>query len=230
MIQRQGVSVSQVRSNPNTPAASQSFGAGTSSAASPGPSDSSVDSGSLQSSLRERLANLPDLSKIILTLLVLIASGGLYAMHWRTKSLASSLQATTASAKPADSPVKAFATTLISTRALIAQVQADSTRLTSGPTITADPFHYTRQRPVEVPVPQVAPSARADDNELRKALASLSLQSILAGRTSYCLINNQLYAVGQTVGPFTIESISPAAVVLRAGESRFELTMTLTVR
>ncbi len=222
--------MSQVRSNPNPHGPAQPFGVGASSSSTLGPSESLIDAASTHSSLRERLANLPDLSKIILTLLVLVACVGLYAMHWRTKSLASSLQATTQSVKPADSPVKAFATTLISTRALIAQVQSDSTRLTSAPTITADPFHYTRQRPIEVALPQVTPSARNDDVELRKALASLSLQSILAGRTSYCLINNQLYAVGQTVGPFTIESISPAAVILRSGDYRFELKMSLPNR
>jgi hypothetical protein len=40
-----------------------------------------------------------------------------------------------------------------------------------------------------------------------------------------CMINNSLYLEGQQVESFTIERISPNAVVVRNGSYRFELRM-----
>jgi hypothetical protein len=72
-------------------------------------------------------------------------------------------------------------------------------------------------------------TARKREAEARaatlKAAQALNLQFIVSGRKKSCLINNSRYAEGDAVGEFVIESISADAVVVKKGESRFELRM-----
>jgi preprotein translocase subunit SecG len=58
-----------------------------------------------------------------------------------------------------------------------------------------------------------------------KAAQALNLQFIVVGKKKSCLINNGRYLEGQQVGEFTIESISPNAVVISKDDARFELKM-----
>lgn len=59
-----------------------------------------------------------------------------------------------------------------------------------------------------------------------KAVQALQLQTIMhGGANSACMINNALYQEGQQVDGFTVEKISPGAVVVRSGPYRFELKM-----
>jgi hypothetical protein len=58
-----------------------------------------------------------------------------------------------------------------------------------------------------------------------KAAQTLNLQFIVSGRKKSCLINNTRYVEGDTVGEFTVESIAADSVVIRKGETRFELRM-----
>jgi hypothetical protein len=58
-----------------------------------------------------------------------------------------------------------------------------------------------------------------------KAAQALSLQFVMSGRKKSCMINNAMYVEGQTVGEFSVESISANAVVIRKDDARFELKM-----
>ena len=59
-----------------------------------------------------------------------------------------------------------------------------------------------------------------------KAVQNLTLQSVISSETHRaCMINNTLYSEGQQVDSFTIEKISPHAVVVKTGAYRFELKM-----
>jgi len=96
--------------------------------------------------------------------------------------------------------------------------------------LTANPFRMT---PLEDP----SKGARPDDERTKKqreeeriavlkAVNALQLQSVMhSDAKSSCMINNSLYTEGQQVDGFTIEKISPNAVIVRNGSYRFELRM-----
>lgn len=57
-----------------------------------------------------------------------------------------------------------------------------------------------------------------------RAVQSLQLQSVYVDdKNRSCVINNGMYAEGQQVDQFTIESIATGSVVVRTGAFRFEL-------
>jgi hypothetical protein len=76
-------------------------------------------------------------------------------------------------------------------------------------------------------VDTVAAEKRAAEDRAKtlKSAQSLSLQFIMSGKRKGCMINNTVYREGETIGDFTIDTISPDAVVIRKGEARFELRM-----
>ncbi|MDB5297396.1 MAG: hypothetical protein JWO31_3379, partial [Phycisphaerales bacterium] len=57
------------------------------------------------------------------------------------------------------------------------------------------------------------------------AAHGLKLQSVLVGSRRAALVNNVLVQEGGEVDGFTVEKISPGAVVVRSGVYRFELRM-----
>jgi hypothetical protein len=96
--------------------------------------------------------------------------------------------------------------------------------------LTANPFRMTPLADAGTPV--------APDNERDKKLReeeriavlkdvnALQLQSVMhSDARKSCMINNSLYLEGQQVESFTIEKISPNAVIVRHGSYRFELRM-----
>src|SRR5258706_5017281 len=96
--------------------------------------------------------------------------------------------------------------------------------------LTANPFRMTPLADAGTPA--------APDNERDKKLReeeripalkdvnSLQLQSVMHSEArKSCMINNSLYREGQEVESFTIEKISPNAVIVRHGSYRFELRM-----
>jgi hypothetical protein len=58
-----------------------------------------------------------------------------------------------------------------------------------------------------------------------KAAQGLTLQFIVSGRKKSCMINNAKYGEGDTVGEFTVDSITATSVVVSKGSARFELKM-----
>lgn len=99
------------------------------------------------------------------------------------------------------------------------------------PSTTQIPLSDLRTNPFRASA--VKPDGEAADRKRReeerqlvlKAVGGLQLQSILAGARKSCMINNTLYQEGQQVGQFTIEKISPSAVIIKSGAYRFELKM-----
>ena len=96
--------------------------------------------------------------------------------------------------------------------------------------LTANPFRMTPLADAGTPA--------APDNERDKKLReeeriavlkdvnALQLQSVMHSEArKSCMINNSLYREGQEVESFTIEKISPNAVIVRHGSYRFELRM-----
>ena len=58
-------------------------------------------------------------------------------------------------------------------------------------------------------------------------MQNLALQSVIVSDArSACMINRTLYTEGQQVDIFTIERITPTAVIVKANGFRFELKMT----
>src|SRR2546426_863445 len=59
-----------------------------------------------------------------------------------------------------------------------------------------------------------------------KAVQTLQLQTVvIRANRKACMINNTMYQEGESVESFTIEKISPSAVIVRSGVYRFELKM-----
>jgi hypothetical protein len=96
--------------------------------------------------------------------------------------------------------------------------------------LTANPFRMT-------PLDDAGKTPRLDDERAKKqreeeriavlkAVNALQLQSVMhSDARQSCMINNSLYLEGQQVEGFTIEKISPNAVIVRNGSYRFELRM-----
>jgi len=96
--------------------------------------------------------------------------------------------------------------------------------------LTANPFRMTPLADAGTPVaPDNERDKRAREEEriaVLKAVNGLQLQSVMhSDARKSCMINNSLYLEGQQVEDFTIEKISPNAVIVRKGSYRFELKM-----
>ncbi len=96
--------------------------------------------------------------------------------------------------------------------------------------LTANPFRMT---PVDDGSKPVAHDNERDKKQreeeriaILKSVNALQLQSVMHSEArKSCMINNSLYLEGQEVESFTIERISPNAVIVRNGAYRFELRM-----
>jgi hypothetical protein len=96
--------------------------------------------------------------------------------------------------------------------------------------LTANPFRMTPLEDAGKPAQPDDERAKRQREEERvavlKAVNALQLQSVMHSEIkSSCMINNSLYTEGQQVEGFTIEKISPNAVIVRNGSYRFELRM-----
>ena len=96
--------------------------------------------------------------------------------------------------------------------------------------LTANPFRMTPLADAGTPIaPDNERDKRAREEEriaVLKAVNGLQLQSVMhSDARKSCMINNSLYLEGQQVEEFTIEKISPNAVIVRKGSYRFELKM-----
>jgi hypothetical protein len=95
--------------------------------------------------------------------------------------------------------------------------------------LQTNPFRFADANPDGTPADEDEAAAKKKAEEAKaatlKAAQALNLQFIVVGRKKSCLINNVRYLEGQTLGEFTIDSISPNAVIVRKDEARFELKM-----
>jgi Type II secretion system protein B len=95
--------------------------------------------------------------------------------------------------------------------------------------LQTNPFRLLPPKQVEKPANESEAAARRRLEEERQSAAlaanSLRLTSIINGRVPTCMINGRAYKAGQKVEGFTIEQITPGAVVVRTGQFRFEVPL-----
>lgn len=94
--------------------------------------------------------------------------------------------------------------------------------------LQTNPFRLREPKPVAEEVVEAVPSRVREDEERQRIVAdanALELQSVVRGGRSACLLNNNLYHVGDQIGSFTVEEIRPKSIIVRQGKYRFELTM-----
>jgi hypothetical protein len=95
--------------------------------------------------------------------------------------------------------------------------------------LQTNPFRLLPPKAVEKPANESEAAARRRMEEERQAAESavnnLRLTSIINGRVPTCMINGKAYRAGQKVEGFTIEQITPGAVVVRVGSFRFEVQL-----
>jgi hypothetical protein len=95
--------------------------------------------------------------------------------------------------------------------------------------LQTNPFRQLPPKQVEKPANESEAAARRRMEEERQSAAlaanSLRLTSIINGRVPTCMINGRAYKAGQKVEGFTIEQITPGAVVVRTGQFRFEVPL-----
>lgn len=182
--------------------------------------------------------------------LVLLAGGGLYAMHTRTAAAAVRMAEVDASATDVDTllaggreGISALARSVRSTRDLVARlttrhdvdesnIQLASAARTPDASTPAERDPFTLKptevaRPIETKPQTDEPDREQLRNEALAAARQLQVQSILHGSARRsCLINGKLFFEGQAIDSrFTVVSISPDAVIVRSGEFRFELRL-----
>jgi len=95
--------------------------------------------------------------------------------------------------------------------------------------LQTNPFRLLAPKTPDKPVNETEAAARRRLEEERSAAAAavnnLRLTSIINGRVPTCMINGKAYRAGQKVEGFTIEQITPGAVVVRVGQFRFEVPL-----
>ncbi|HQY87938.1 MAG TPA: hypothetical protein PK402_04720, partial [Tepidisphaeraceae bacterium] len=133
-------------------------------------------------------------STLVMGGLIVVSGAGLYAMHLHTRPSAATIITPASEDAIGPQTIIAFQHTIEETRKLVDAVQTPSDVINASLFQISDPFTYVLQHPPEraADSPTAAP-ARSDHDALRNEVLRLNLQSILRGRTNYCLVNNQLF-------------------------------------
>lgn len=126
------------------------------------------------------------------------------------------------------SDMRQWQTTLALSDAAIEALKQDPAALQTPLTdLKGNPFCPTGALASETPEVDSAAARRRQEEqreEAMRAVQALRLTSIISGSLHRaCLINNALYQEGQEADGFSIEEITPSAVVVRKGIYRFEL-------
>jgi hypothetical protein len=198
-------------------------------------SDNTVTDATVEENRPAKPRRRIDVSTIGLIAILLVVEAGVAAMYLETRRVQRTIDAV---AKPTaaggvidkgQSSLVELEKTIVQTRQLVARVNAQNTTVNVSNQEVGDPFEYVPQLPdpdvgtepvardASVPDPRAVLAAQAD---------KIVVQSVLIGpaRRS-CLLDGNLYFEGQTIGPFTVESIAPEQVVLRSGTFTFVRTI-----
>jgi len=178
---------------------------------------------------------------VAMFVILALAGAGTYFMYLRTgpqtAGAATDPKAQQVISKYMADPQKSAAGTkkmLKDTEAIVAQLKNASPKLVPLGELSGNPFRVAP--PADAANASVANLAIDAEREKKRreeerqavvrAVGNLQLQSVMSGGArSSCMINNVLYTEGQQVEAFTVEKISPNAVVVRSGTYRFELRM-----
>jgi hypothetical protein len=95
------------------------------------------------------------------------------------------------------------------------------------------PVHYVKKNPFQMRMNEGEAQARKDETDrqqrreaLQRRVEQLQLQSVMGGQRPVAMIGGDMRQAGDTVGPFTIESISDLQVTLSAEGHTFTLSMS----
>jgi hypothetical protein len=180
-------------------------------------------------------------STLVMFGVLVIGAGGLFAMykHSGPKAAGAAVTKETAEARKTistflsgpDAGFKTLEDRLKNTEKVV-QRFAKYPSATQVPLsdLTTNPFrqHTEHAKKDNSELSEAAEKKKRDDERLavKKAAEGLQVQSIMFGDTrKACMINNVMYREGQSFDNFTIEKISPAAVIIKNGPYRFELRM-----
>ena len=95
--------------------------------------------------------------------------------------------------------------------------------------LKANPFHsmIAKLEPTEDPAEIARVKKEAEKAAIMKTAQAMQLQSIvIRANRKTCMINNAMYQEGDTVDAFSVDKITPNAVIVKSGAYRFELRMT----
>jgi hypothetical protein len=165
---------------------------------------------------------------------ILLGAAGYYLMYARTGPQTAA--AATAESEQADQTINQFLSSgeanaremrklRETTDKVVAQFQGAAPTQVPVNELQANPFKYAQENDEAT---NAAAAQKKRDEERAAAVAAaqtLQLQTILSGAKKTCMINNQMYTEGQSVGGFTIETISADGVVVKSGAYRFKLKM-----
>lgn len=180
------------------------------------------------------------INRSALTLFVIIAIGCAvtYFMYLRTgpqsaraadPTLASAESAIDDFMKGGNSNIALLRRLLDGTAKIVEQFR-DYTNVAQVPLsdLKANPFHSMTAK-VELaddPVEIARLKKEAERTALAKVAGTMQLQSIVIRQNKKaCIINNTMYQEGDTFDAFTVEKITPGAVIVKSGSFRFELRM-----
>ncbi len=184
---------------------------------------------------------------MLIVILFLVAAGSLYAMRMGQSDLNSGIVAKDVEAKieqalakltkpetlPKGDPLLAANMDLLlnDTNDILIMFEND-------PTNQQVPLRFVKKNPFVLPIYrkidegarppselEAELAAKKHLDNLNKELAALDLQSIVQGARPVAIISGEFYQPGQTVGSFTIQSISHLQTVLVSGEHSFTLEM-----
>ena len=128
---------------------------------------------------------------------------------------------------------------LVTMKKMLRETDAVVKQFLTYPSVTQVPLEDLRTNPFQmsaVPEPGATTNAKELEREKKRreeerqavlrSVQNLQLQSVMSSdKSKSCMINNVLYTEGQQVEQFTVEKISPNAVIVRNAAFRFELKM-----
>ncbi len=172
---------------------------------------------------------------LVMFAVLLLGGAGLFFMHRQTgpraagaavaKESAQAKQTISSFLSGGDASIRSMEKLLRNTEKVVQQFLA-------YPSMTQIPLKELRTNPFRQHEEKKEGMSDAGEKKKReeerlailKAVQGLELQSIMCSDTrKACMVNNTLYREGQSIDNFSIEKISPAAVVVKNGPYRFEL-------
>lgn len=175
-------------------------------------------------------------STLVLIVLVALGGAGLYLMQLKTgpkaAAAAEAVEANntiTTFLSGGDSNIKMMEQALRETEQIVARfMKFPAAAQVPLHELQTNPFRELKAQEDAAPPSDVVSKRRKEEERqaVLKAVQMLQLQSVMHGSSQKsAMINNALYREGQTVEGFTVDKISPNAVVVRQGQYRFELRM-----
>jgi hypothetical protein len=90
--------------------------------------------------------------------------------------------------------------------------------------LKSNPFRFYKPKAADTSAADLAKMDAKDKDRVARAAGQLKLQFVISSGTSRsCMIGNKMYTEGQEIDGFTVDKITPTAVIVKQGKWRFEL-------